>query len=128
MLRVSAVNELPALSWMREAGALDCGDSSEDRRVAAGPGPRCSRVSVGVRTVVIAGDPNLIESPGGYLGGSIVLVEPRRVRERRLRPQAGCHVQPFNGTPVNAPRLFGCATEADLAMGRSVAGSESPTV
>jgi hypothetical protein len=37
------------------------------------------------------------------------------VRERRLRPQAGCHVQPFNATPVNAPRLFGCATEADLA-------------
>jgi hypothetical protein len=49
------------------------------------------------------------------LGGSIVLVESRRVRERRLRPQAGCHVQPFNATPVNAPRLFGCATEADLA-------------
>lgn len=44
-----------------------------------------------------------------------MLVESRRVREQRLRPQAGCHVQPFNRTPVNAPRLFGCATEADLA-------------
>jgi hypothetical protein len=27
------------------------------------------------------------------LGGCIVLVESRRVRERRLPPQAGCHVQ-----------------------------------
>jgi len=34
--------------------------------------------------------PNSNQSPGGCLGGCIVLVESRRVRKRRLRPQAGC--------------------------------------
>jgi hypothetical protein len=31
-----------------------------------------------------------------------MLVKSRRVRQRRLRPQAGCHVQPYQPTPVSA--------------------------
>ena len=107
MLRVNAVNELPALSRMREAGALDCEGSSRIAASLLGPDPgvrgrRLERLSLR--------GTQLDQSPGIYLGGSIVLVKSRHVRERRLRPQAGCHVQPFNATPVNAPRRFGCAS------------------
>ena len=31
-----------------------------------------------------------------------MLVESRRVRERRLQPQAGCNVQRLSSYPVNA--------------------------
>ena len=112
---------------MREAGALDCEGASEDRSIAAGSGPRCSRVSVGVRTVVIAGT-QFDKSPGVCLGGSIVLVKSRHVRERRLRPQAGCHVQPFNPTPVNAPLRFSFTTEADLAWVVQLQAPGSPII
>jgi hypothetical protein len=64
MLRVSAVKELPTLSRLGDAGPPDRERSLDD-----------------------------CKSPGVCLGGCIVLVESRRVRERRLRPQAGCHVQ-----------------------------------
>jgi hypothetical protein len=114
MLRVSAVKELPALSRIGDTGALDCEGPSDDRRVADAPGADWSRVVVDGRRVAIYGT-HSIESSRGCLGGSVMLVKSRRVRQRRLRPQAGCHIQPSNLTPVNAPRLFGCATKADLA-------------
>ncbi len=37
----------------------------------------------------------------GCLGGSVMLVKSRRVCQRRLRPQAGCLIQPSYRTPVN---------------------------
>ena len=46
--------------------------------------------------------PIQIESPDGCLGGSVMLVKSRRVRQRRLRPQAGCQIQPSDSTPVIA--------------------------
>jgi hypothetical protein len=97
MLRVNAVKELPALSRpalsrIGDAGASDREGSTADRRVGDGPEAGCSWVAVGVRRVVIAGT-QFNKSPGGCLGGSIVLVESRCVRERRLRPQAGCLIQ-----------------------------------
>jgi hypothetical protein len=90
MLRVNAVKELPALS---RVGAPDREGSLGDRRVAKGPGSGSSRVVVAVRKVVTTGT-QFNQSPGVCLGGSVALVESRRVRERRLRPQAGCLVQP----------------------------------
>jgi len=114
MLRVSAVKELPALSRIGDTGALDCGGPSDDRRVADAPGADCSRVVVDRRRVAIYRD-TFNRKSRGCLGGSVMLVKSRRVRQRRLRPQAGCHIQPSYLTPANGPRLFGCATEADLA-------------
>jgi hypothetical protein len=74
MVRVSAVNELAALS-----------------RTGSDEGPGVGSPGAGVvRRVVITGDPFNSKVPGVYMGGSIMLQEPRRVRERRLRPQAGC--------------------------------------
>jgi hypothetical protein len=92
MLRVSAVKELPALSRMRDVGLLDREGSSDDARVADGPGSGCSPV-VEVKRVVITGDPIQIKVPGVCLGGCIMHVKSRRVYERRLRPQTGCLVQ-----------------------------------
>jgi hypothetical protein len=63
MLRVNAVKELPALSRMREAGASDGEGLSDDRRVADGAGSGCSEVTVGVKRVVISGDPIQIKVP-----------------------------------------------------------------
>jgi hypothetical protein len=83
MLRVNAVKELPALSRVGDAGASDREGLSDDRGVANGPGSGCSEVAVGFRRVVIW-DPIQIKVPGVCLGGSIVLVESRRVCERRL--------------------------------------------
>jgi hypothetical protein len=68
---------------------------------------------VGVSKVVILG-PNSDQSPGGCLGGSIMLVESRRVLERRLRPQAGCHVQRPQSTPGMPLRRFSCTVEAEI--------------
>jgi hypothetical protein len=44
-----------------------------------------------------------------------MLVKSRRVRQRRLRPQAGCHRQRLSSYPLNAATRFGFTTEADLA-------------
>ena len=63
MLRVSAVNELPALSRVGDVGASDREGSSDDRRVTDGPGSRCSPVEADVKSVVIAGDPTQIKVP-----------------------------------------------------------------
>jgi hypothetical protein len=60
---------------------------------------------------------NSFESPGVCLGGGVVLVESRRVPERRLRPQAGCMYSISHSTRMNAPRRFGCTAAADLALG-----------
>jgi hypothetical protein len=103
MLRVNAVKELPALSRpalsrMGDAGASDREGSTADRRVGDGLEAGCSWVPVGVRRVVIRG-PNSDQSPGGCLGGSIMLVESRRVDERRLRPQTGCLMQHLSCYP-----------------------------
>ena len=90
MLRVNAVKELPALSRMGDVDAW-IAKAHQAMQVADGPDPvvlRCGEV----RRVVITGTQS-IESPGVCLGGSIMLMESRRVRERRLRPQAGCIVQ-----------------------------------
>jgi len=86
MVRVNAVNELPALSRMADA---------------EGPGGGWSP-AVEVRSVVICGDPIHFEVPVSALGGSIMLVESRRVRERRLRPQAGCIYSVSHSTWMNA--------------------------
>ena len=51
------------------------------------------------------GDANFqSKAPGFCPGGRVILVESRRVHERRLRPQAGCYVQlaHFTSTSVNA--------------------------
>ena len=55
-----------------------------------------------------------------------MLVESR-VRQRMLRPQTGCHVQRPNSTPVNAATAIQLHYGGGPSMGRSVAGSESPT-
>src|SRR5215213_2710437 len=114
MLRVSAVKELPALSRIGDTDALDCGGPSDDRRVADAPGADWSQVVVDGRRVAIYRD-TFNRKSRGCLGGSVMLMKSRRVHQRRLRPQAGCHIQPSYLTPANGPRLFGCATEADLA-------------
>src|SRR5512133_3595286 len=56
MLRVSAVKELPALSRIGDAGALDCEGPSADRRVADASGAGWSRVVVEGRRGVTYGD------------------------------------------------------------------------
>jgi hypothetical protein len=86
MLRVNAVKELPALSRIADADAPGAGWLP----------------AVEVRRVVMFGGPNSFESPGVCLGGGAMLVESRRVRERRLRPQAGCLVQRLSAYPMNA--------------------------
>jgi hypothetical protein len=48
-----------------------------------------------------------------------MLVKSRRVRQRRLRPQAGCQIQPSCFTPVMAAPTIRRATEADLTANRS---------
>ena len=51
-----------------------------------------------------------------------MLVESRRVRERRLRPQAGCHVQRLLCYPVNAAaaiRLCYQGAPAALLVGKA---------
>ena len=112
MLRVSAVKELPALSRIGDAGALDCEGPSADRRVADALGAGWSWVMVEGRRVVISGT-HSIESPGGCLGGSVMLVKSRGVRKRRLRPQAGCQIQRSYLTPAECRRDdFGCTAEA----------------
>ena len=92
MLRVSAVKELPVLSRMGEADALDREGASDDCGAADGSGCGCSRVAVGVSRVVIMWDP-INQKSRICLGGSSMLVESRRVHERRLRPQTGCLIQ-----------------------------------
>jgi len=64
------------------------------------------------------------QSPGVCLGGSVVLVESRRVRERRLRPQAGCLVQPPQSSRRTLPRRFGRTAEAGLAWVDQLQGSK----
>ena len=66
----------------------------------------------------MCGDPIHFESPDVYLGGSIMLVESRRVRERRLRPQAGCMYSVSHSTWINASCRFGWTAAADLAWVR----------
>jgi hypothetical protein len=69
-----------------------------------GPDPGGPGWRSGLGALSFTGDPNFNQSPGVCLSGSVILVESRRVRERRLRPQAGCYVQPsyFTSTSVNA--------------------------
>jgi len=43
-----------------------------------------------------------------------MLVESRRVRERRLRPQAGCMYSVTHSTWMNAGYRFGCTIAAEL--------------
>ena len=86
MARVNAVNELPALSRMVDAD---------------GPGGGWSP-AVEVRSVVICGDSIHFKSPGVCLGGGVMLMESRRVRERRLRPQAGWMYSSPHSTWMNA--------------------------
>jgi hypothetical protein len=64
------------------------------------------------------GDPIHFQSPGVCLGGGVVLVESRRVRERRLRPQAGCMYSASHSTWINASCQFGFTTAADLTWVR----------
>ena len=64
------------------------------------------------------GDPIHFQSPGVYLGGGVVLVESRRVRERRLRPQAGCMYSVSHSTWINASCRFCCTAAAELAWMR----------
>src|SRR5512132_3939271 len=113
MLRVSAVKELPALSRIGDAGALDCEGPADDRRLADAPGSGWSWVMAEGRRVVIWGT-HSIKSPGGCLGGCIVLVESRRVRERRLRPQAGCQVQ----RPLSYPSAW-CHRDSAVLLRRT---------
>ena len=91
MLRVNAVKELPAFSRVGEVGEWDREGPLGDRRVADGSGSKCSRVAVGLEGGHAG--PNSIKVPESACGGSLVLMESRHVRERRLRPQAGCLVQ-----------------------------------
>lgn len=102
MERVNAVNELPALSRMADANWPGGGWSP----------------AVEVRRVVMYGDPIHFQSPGVYLGGGVVLVESRRVRERRLRPQAGCMYSVTHSTWMNAGYRFGCTIAAELTWVR----------
>jgi hypothetical protein len=99
---VSAVNELAALSRMADPD---------------GPGEGWSP-AVEVRRVVMYGDPIHFQSPIVCLGGGVVLVESRRVRERRLRPQAGCMYSVSHSTWINASCRFGFTTAADLTWVR----------
>jgi hypothetical protein len=109
MLRVSAVKELPALSRIGDTDALDCEGPSDDRRVADAPGADWSRVVVDRRKVAIYRD-TFNRKSRGCLGGSVMLVKSRRVRQRRLRPQAGCQIQPFHYIRLMPPQRFGCHT------------------
>ena len=87
MLRVNAVKELADLSRLGDGGAaVGCDVTGE-------PGPGRSELS---GTCQDRGHGAITSRSGEsrcVLGGSMMLVEPRHARERRLRPQAGCDIQ-----------------------------------
>jgi hypothetical protein len=125
MLRVSAVKELPALSRMRDVGLLDCEGSSDDARAAVRPGSGCSPVAIELRSVVITWDQS-IKVPD-LPGRQHMLVESRRVHERRLRPQTGCLVQRLLCYPGECRHGHSAATRRRTLHRQAAAGSESPT-
>jgi hypothetical protein len=111
MLRVNAVKELPALSRMGDTS--DREGLSDDRRVVDGRGAGC--VPVGVRRVVISGDPIQIKVPVAAWAAASCSWSRDVYVSGGSGPRPAVMYSAFYGTPCMVPPRFGCATEADLA-------------
>jgi hypothetical protein len=115
MLRVNAVKELPALLRMGEAGASDGEGLSDDRSVVDGRGAGCVPVPVGVRRIVISGDPIQIKVPvAAWAAASCSWSRDVYVSGGSGPRPAVMYSAPSLPLRMVPPR-FGCATEADLA-------------